>query len=131
MYTMKNVCEQAGISYEALRFYCNEGLVPNITRDKNNYRIFGEKDIAWLKSLLCLKKCGLSIKGMKHYMHLCLEGPSTIAERKRLLAIQEKILLKKSEEIHTCLEFIADKQSFYDSVLAGETTYSSNLIPDK
>lgn len=43
MYTMKEVCEQVGISYETLQFYFNEGLVPNVKRDKNNYRDIDEK----------------------------------------------------------------------------------------
>lgn len=72
MATMKEVCDQVGVSYETLRFYCNEGLVPNIKRDKNNYRIF--------------------------------------------------------DEIHDSIEFIDGKQKFFDSVLAGETEYISNLI---
>ena len=65
MFTPKGVCEEVGISYETLKFYCKEGLVPNVKRDKNNYRIFDEKNIAWLKGLQCLKKCGMSIKDMK------------------------------------------------------------------
>ena len=30
MYTTKEVCEVVGISYETLKFYCKEGLVPNV-----------------------------------------------------------------------------------------------------
>ena len=62
--TMKEACEQVGIIYETLRFYCNEGLVPNVKRDKNNYRDFDERNINWLNGLQCLKKCGMSIKDM-------------------------------------------------------------------
>ena len=34
MYTMKQACEKTGLSYEILKFYCNQGLVPNVKRDK-------------------------------------------------------------------------------------------------
>lgn len=44
MFTPKEVCDEVGISYETLKFYCNEGLVPNVKRDKNNYRIFKIKN---------------------------------------------------------------------------------------
>ena len=37
-----------------------------------------------LKGLQCLKKCGMSIKDMKLYMNYCMEGPSTIPERKEM-----------------------------------------------
>ena len=60
MYTMKDVCTMTGLPYETLRFYCNEGLLPNVRRDKNNYRIFSERDLNWLQGLLCLKRCGMS-----------------------------------------------------------------------
>ncbi|WP_330654523.1 MerR family transcriptional regulator [Blautia sp. MSJ-19] len=53
MFTMKQTCEQTQLSYETLKFYCNQGLVPNVKRDKNNRRIFDEKDIAWINSLTC------------------------------------------------------------------------------
>ena len=40
--TMKQACKATGMSYEALKFYCNEGLVPNVKRAENNYRVFDE-----------------------------------------------------------------------------------------
>ena len=67
IYTMKEVCTETNMTYQTLKYYCNEGLVPNVKRDKNNHRIFDEKDIKWIKDLICLKKCGMSIEEMKIY----------------------------------------------------------------
>ena len=129
MCTMKEACEQVGITYETLRFYCNEGLVPNVKRDKNNYRNFDERNIKWLKSLQCLKKCGMGVQDMKRYMELCLEGVSSIPERKELLAARKKLLLKQINEIHESIDYIDRKQAFFDGVLSGTIEYVSNLIP--
>lgn len=129
MCTMKEACEQVGITYETLRFYCNEGLVPNVKRDKNNYRNFDERNIKWLKSLQCLKKCGMGVQDMKRYMELCLEGVSSIPERKELLAARKKLLLKQINEIHESIDYIDRKQAFFDGVLSGTIEYTSNLIP--
>ena len=74
MYSMKEVCKETNMPYETLKFYCNVGLVPNVKRNRNNYRVFDDKDIAWIKSLSCLKKCGMSIAEMKEYVELCLQG---------------------------------------------------------
>ena len=82
---MKQACELTKLSYETLKFYCNEGLVPNVKRDKNNHRIFDDRDIAWSNSLNCLKNCDMSIREMKEYIALCLEGKSTIVQRKIIL----------------------------------------------
>lgn len=128
MFTPKEVCEEVGISYETLKFYCKEGLVPNVKRDKNNYRIFDEKNIAWLKGLQCLKKCGMSIKDMKLYMNYCMEGPSTIPERKEMLNKLNESLVKKINDLNECIHFIENKQVFYDDVLDGKIKYISNLI---
>ncbi len=128
MSTMKEVCDQVGISYETLRFYCNEGLVPNVKRDKNNYRDFDERNINWIKSLQCLKKCDMSISDMKKYMNLCLAGASTIPERKRLLADQKELLLIKIKDLEESIHYIDNKQKLFDGILAGQIKYSSNLI---
>lgn len=128
MCTMKEVCDQVGIPYETLRFYCKEGLIPNVKRDKSNYRDFDEQNIKWIKSLQCLRKCGMGIEDMKRYMNLCLGGPSTIPERKMLLESQKELLFRKAEEIHECIDFIDAKQMFYNDVLAGNIRYTSSLI---
>lgn len=62
IYTMMQACKETGMTYQGLKFYCNEGLIPNVKRDSINRRIFDEHDIAWIKSLSCLRKCGMSIQ---------------------------------------------------------------------
>lgn len=125
---MKEVCNEIGLSYETLKFYCKEGLVPNVKRDKNNYRNFDDKNIAWLKGVQCLRKCGLGISEIKTYMNYCLQGPSSIPQRKEMLDQTRKHLLQKINEINECLDYIDNKQAFYDDVLEGKIKYSSNLI---
>lgn len=131
MYTMKQVCEQLGMTYETLRFYCDESLIPNIKRDKNNYRNFDERNIAWIEGLQCLRKCGMSIKDMKQYMQYCLEGPSSILDRKEMLDDQKRILQSKMVEIQESIDFIDKKQMYFDNVLSGDIEYSSNIIDYK
>ena len=128
MYSMKETCNQVGMSYQTLKFYCNEGLIPNVQRDKNNYRIFDENNINWIKSLACLKKCGMSIDEMKKYLNLCLQGESTIPQRQAMLAEKKKDLELKKKDIEDSMAFIDWKQNFYDEVLSGKTEYFSYLI---
>ena len=77
LYTMMQVCKKADMTYQTLKFYCNQGLVPNVKRDHNNRRVFDERDLKWIQDLVCLKKCGMSIQEMKAYLDLCLQGPAT------------------------------------------------------
>ena len=128
MYTMKQTCEKTNLSYEILKFYCNQGLVPNVKRDANHRRIFDDRDIAWIQSLNCLKSCGMSISEMKEYIALCLKGESTIPERKIILDAKRQTLVTQLQQVQDCINYIDWKQSFYDDVLSGKTKYYSNLI---
>ncbi len=127
LYTMMQTCKETGMTYQALKFYCNEGLVPHVKRDKNNRRVFDERDVAWLKSLSCLKKCGLSIQEMKDYLDLCLQGQGTIPQRKVMLAQKQEALRETMREVQASIDYIDWKQGFYDDVLSGRRPYESNL----
>lgn len=128
MYTMKDACSKTGMKYETLKFYCNEGLVPNVKRDKNNRRVFDDRDIAWIESLSCLKNCGMSIAEMKEYIDLCLLGESSIPQRKIILEKKQAALYEQLQSIQDAIDYIDWKQSFYDDVLSGKIKYISNLI---
>ena len=128
LYSMKETCKKTGLTYDTLKFYCNEGLIPNVKRNKSNYRVFDDNDINWIKSLSCLKNCGMSIMEMKEYLELCLKGESSIPERKQVLDIKLKELEHKKQEIQDSIDYINWKQNFYDDVLSGKTKYYSNII---
>lgn len=128
MYTMLQVCRETDMTYEALKFYCNEGLVPNVKRDQNNRRVFDSHDVAWIKSLTCLKNCGMSIQEMKEYLDLCLQGEATIPVRKEILARKRQELLERIAQLENSVRYVDEKQQFYDDVLTGRRPYVSNLI---
>lgn len=128
LYTMMQVCKETSMTYQALKFYCNEGLVPNVKRDKNNHRVFDERDIAWISNLTCLKKCGMSIQEMKEYLSLCLQGESTIPQRKLVLAQKQEALRQQIRELEDSVAYIDWKQNFYDEILSGQRPYVSNVV---
>lgn len=128
MYSMKEVCQETNLTYQTLKYYCNEGLVPNVKRDSNNRRIFDEHDVKWIKDLICLKKCGMSIQEMKEYLALCLQGESTIMKRKEMLSRKQEMLRESIRELENSIDYIDRKQNFYDAVLSGKRPYVSNLI---
>ena len=127
LYTMMQVCKKTNMTYQALKFYCNEGLVPNVKRDKNNRRVFDERDVAWISSLTCLKKCGMSIQEMKEYLSLCLLGEATIPQRKEMLAQKQEALREQMKELEESIAYIDWKQNFYDEIISGKRPYESNV----
>lgn len=127
-YTMKEACGLVGMSYETLKFYCRTGLVPNVRRDGRNRRVFDDRNIAWIKSLNCLRACGMGVAEMREYLDLCLQGEPSIPQRQALMERQRAILEERRAEIDRSLAYIDAKQRFYADVLAGRTRYYSNLI---
>lgn len=127
MYTMKETCLKTGLAYETLKFYCNQGLVPNVKRDSQNHRVFDDRDVAWINSLNCLKRCDMGIAEMKEYLALCQDGEETIPKRKRILEAKRRTLEEEQKRIADAIAYIDRKQSFYDDVLSGKAPYFSNL----
>lgn len=129
MYSMMQVCKEANMTYQTLKFYCNQGLIPNVKRDHNNRRIFDERDLKWIRDLSCLKKCNMSIQEMKAYLALCLQGPKTIPQRQKMLEEKRRDLLAMIAELTDSVAYVDWKQNFYEEVLSGKRPYISNLIP--
>lgn len=127
MYTMKEVCKEVGWSYETLKFYCKEGLIPNIKKDKNNYRIFDENNIEWIKALQCLKKCGMTLKDMREYLEYCMQGPATIPERIEMLDHTKEDLERKLIEIQESLAYLDHKKELYHDIQQGKKPYTSHV----
>ena len=119
MYTMKQACEKTGLTYETLKFYCNQGLVPNVKRDELNRRVFDDMDIAWINSLNCLRGCNMGIQEMRHYIDLVLAGNETIPERRVILEEKQKALREELQRIQGAIDYIDWKQRFYDDIEAG------------
>ena len=65
---------------------------------------------------------------MKDYVNLCLLGERSINERKNILAEKRNNLLSRINDLELSINFIDEKQSFYNDVLSGKTKYYSNLI---
>ncbi len=130
MYTMKEACTITGMSYEGLKFYCNQGLIPHVKRDAQNRRVFDKADLNWIYGLGCLRRCGMGIREMREYVNYPL--PEGIPQRKAMLAQKEAVLLAQLEEIQKSIDYIHRKQQFYDDILEGRAPdYASVSIPQE
>lgn len=85
MYTVKEVAQKIKLTEHTIRFYTDKGLVPNVQRDKYNNRLFDEESLNWLIRVKYLKDCGMSIKDIKHFVDLYLEGDSSLPRRYEII----------------------------------------------
>jgi len=120
MYTMKQAAEKMDLSVHTLRFYANEGLFPDITRDYNNNRQFSEKDLEWIKIVQCLRDTDMPITEVKRYIALCKEGDGTIKERFHMLTVQKEKAVVELKEMKKRIGLLAWKLHYYESCLKNE-----------
>ena len=62
---------------------------------------------------------------------MCLQGESSIPERKVMLAEKRERLVEQLAQVQASIDYIDWKQGFYDDVLTGRIEYFSNLLPEK
>ena len=103
VYTIGQMAEKMQVAPSTLRYYDKEGLLPFVERSESGIRMFKDEDIEWLLIIECLKKTGMPIKEIKVFIDWCLQGDSTIAERKQLIEKQrQKWYYEMAEKAGTC-----------------------------
>lgn len=115
-YTISQVSEMMGVTPSTLRYYDQEGLLPNIKR-KNGIRIFEEKDFRWLRVLNCLKNTNMPIKKIKEYCDLAKKGDSTLEERYKLILEQKENILNQIEQLKYYLQEVKFKEWYYKTAI--------------
>ncbi|GGP10731.1 MerR family transcriptional regulator [Oceanobacillus neutriphilus] len=123
MYTVKEAAELLEMSEHTIRYYTDCQLIPTLIRDKNNQRLFNQESMNWLIGIKRLKECGMSIKDIKHYVALSLQGDSTIDERYQIFLHLKDIAYDQLEETQNRVQFLENKVKHYEEIV-------SKKIPD-
>lgn len=91
MLSVKDVSKRLHLTAYTIRYYDDQGLFPNTSRDVNNQRQFAEDDLVWIHTIDCFRQAGMTVKELRHYTDLVQSGPSTQAERyQMILKLQKK-----------------------------------------
>lgn len=117
MYSVKEISDILGLTEHTIRFYTDKGLVPSVTRDRNNNRLFDEESINWLTGVKYLKECGMSIEAIKDYVDLCLEGNSTIEQRYQIVLSQKAAAEEQLRSAQERIEYLNAKIAFYQDIM--------------
>lgn len=124
-YTVKQVAKLMNMSEHTIRYYTDLNLLP-VKRDKLNNRIFDEESLNWLMGIKCLKGCNMSIKNIKHYGDLCLNGNETLLERREIMFQQLEIAKQKLKDAQEVFDYVTKKVSHYDDIISGKAVDDTN-----
>ena len=74
IYIVGEMAQKLGVPASTLRYYDKEGLLPFVERSSGGIRMFRESDFEWLQVIRCMKKAGMSIKDIRQYIELSMQG---------------------------------------------------------
>ena len=93
-YTVGEAAKQINVATSTLRYYDKEGLLPFVERSDGGIRLFKPEDISMLKTIECLKKTGMPIKEIKHFIDCCVGSLSnSVKGRSELDFLQSQPLI--------------------------------------
>lgn len=131
VYTIGQMAEKMQVAPSTLRYYDKEGLLPFVERSESGIRMFKDEDIEWLLIIECLKKTGMPIKEIKVFIDWCLQGDSTITERKQLIEKQRQSVLNQIEKMKETLDMLEYKKWYYEMAEKAGTCKIHDMIREE
>ncbi|WP_025721512.1 MerR family transcriptional regulator [Paenibacillus polymyxa] len=114
LYSMTYVVENLNVSAKTLRFYEEQEILPNISRDEKGRRVYNEQQLDWISFIRCLKETGMPLSKIKDYKELYESGNSTFLQREEMLMQHKLGVQKKIDESFKHLEEINYKIAMYE-----------------
>ena len=129
VYTVGEMAKRLGIPASTLRYYDKEGLLPFVERSSGGIRMFRETDIEWLQVIRCMKKAGMSVKDIRQYIEMALQGDDTIDLRLHMFLRQREVLQQQMTELQKTMAMVNYKCWFYETAKAAHSTAVPRDLP--
>ena len=130
VYTVGEMAKLLEVPPSTLRYYDKEGLLPFVERSSGGIRMFQETDFEWLQIISCMKKAGMSIRDIRQYIELAMQGDDTIDLRLQMFQRQRDALKAQIAEMERTLETVEYKCWFYETAQAAGTVDAPKDMPD-
>lgn len=111
------LARETGRSVHTIRWYEQQGLMPNVARDAGGRRVYTEQHVGWLLFLDRLRFAGMSVREMRRYASLASQGKQTLRQRLELLEAHHARTSALIEGLQSALRLIERKQSYYTTWL--------------
>lgn len=119
-YTISQFAKMTGLSVYTIRYYDKEGLLPSVRRDEHGARVFTEEDLSWTELITCLKDTGMSLRSIRTFVRLCVEGDGTLETRLRLMQQHQAEFETKMEQMRHYQRKIRQKVDYYAAAVAAK-----------
>lgn len=112
-YSVKEISEKTNLKPHVLRYYEKEGLLPHVGRTAGGIRHYTDEDLEWIGLICCLKNTGMSIRQIRDFVNLSLQGPQTLPQRCELLKGHREDVTAKIREMQRHLKIVTHKIAYF------------------
>ncbi|BDR55491.1 MerR family transcriptional regulator [Xylocopilactobacillus apis] len=120
-YSISEAAQMLNVSPSTLRYYDQEGIIPDLHKNKSGIRKFTSQNIETLNLIGCLKCAGMSIKDIKVFMEWCNLGDSTLTKRLEMFQNLKNKTLAQMQELQNTLDTIEYKCDYYTQAVQDGT----------
>lgn len=122
LYTIGEMAKLLDVPTSTLRFYDKEGMLPFIERSSGGMRMFKNSDYEFLQIIGCLKKSGMSLKDIREFIYMVMQGDETIEARRQLFVKRKDEVEKQIHELQSILDTLNYKCWYYGTAKEEGTT---------
>lgn len=126
-YGISEASKRTGLSVSTLHYYDRMGLLPFVGRTTGGARIFKESDLEGLAIITCLKETGMPVKEIKEFLHMCMEGDSTLTNRLEVFTEQKRRVLEQISLLQKHMKKIEHKIWYYKTAVDAGTETIHNV----
>lgn len=124
------VAELTGLTKDTLRWYEREGLIPAVDRDGAGRRQYDDALVRMLHLLVRLRRTGMPVAQVKHFVDLMEEGAASHGRRITLLQEHRLRLIEQIAALHDDLQAVGDKIGHYEVLIAAGMDCTEEQIND-
>ena len=121
VYTVGEMAKLLSVPASTLRYYYQEGLLPFVERSSGGIRMFQDVDFERLQIIDCMKKAGMSIKDIRSYIEMALQGDDTIDMRLQMFERQREVLKAQLAQLEHTMNIVDYKCWYYETAKAAGT----------
>lgn len=115
--SIAEVADRTGLSKDTLRWYENEGLIPQVPRDNQGRRSYDEASLRMIELLVKLRRTGMPVRSMREFLTMVDQGAPSHGHRMTLLTEHRDEVLAKVRETLADLDAIEAKISHYAELI--------------
>ena len=110
-----DVARLSGLSIDTLRYYDRAGLLGAVHRDSGGRRVFDRDSLGLLDVVLRLRRTGMPVEEVRHFVDLVRSGDSKRAGRLDLLRAHRRRVLAQLDQLQDDLAVIDWKIAVYQA----------------